>query len=170
MADLQQRGPTQVARKRRKVWISAMLLSTVGHLLVMPALLQRLAERPEPQLELTYLDPDVPTEGPAQDGPTAETPPSLPTPPSIAKSPEPKEKKPETPPDEKVAERREKKPEPEKPKPENKPLDVAVLPHLKMVDQDQFPDEDDNKDARFLAQNQAADDDTPSSDVTLPSR
>jgi len=152
MADLQQRGPTQVARKRRKVWISAMLLSTVGHLLVMPALLQRLAERPEPQLELTYLDPDVPTEGPAQDGPTAETPPSLPTPPSIAKAPEPKEKKPETPPDEKVAERREKKPEPEKPKPENKPLDVAVLPHLKMVDQDQFPDEDDNKDARFLAQ------------------
>ena len=150
MADLQQRGP-KVARKRRKVWISAMLLSTVGHLLVMPALLQRLTERPEPQLELTYLDPDVPTEGPAQDGPTARRRPVCR--PAIDRQVAGARKEAgdatrrES---SRAGEKRSQSPRSRSRK--NKPLDVAVLPHLKMVDQDQFPDEDDNKDARFLAQ------------------
>lgn len=164
----EQASPSQasVTVKRRRRWISALALSLVGHALVLPSLLARLTEKIEPQLELTYLEPDSPIESPsAEDGQLASEPPSVDTP----KSPAQKQPKPDQQPvEEELAERREKPKVPEQKPPEVKPLEVTVMPHLKMVDQDQFPDEQDNKDARYLAQkNHAAAVDTQANSRNL---
>ncbi len=166
MAGSQHRGTTAAARKRQHVWLSALLVSTVGHVLLLPPLLSRLAERPEPGVELTYLDPEAIGDSQSADSNAAETSPVA-DPPKESEPPKPKAK-PEMPPEEQLAERKEKKPEPDKPKPEAKPLEVAILPHLKMVDQNQFPDEEDNKDARYLAQkNHSVSVDTQASERNL---
>lgn len=152
MAGSQHRDTTAAARKRQRVWLSALLVSTAAHSLLLPPLLARLAERPDTAVELTYLDPDSLGDSPATDSGLSGTA-SVAEKPQEIEPPKPKPKdKPLEPPDEKIADRKEKKPEPDKPKPEAKPLEVAIVPHLKMVDQNQFPDEDDNKDARYLAQ------------------
>ncbi len=169
MAGLQHPSPTTAAHRRRRVWISAVLLSTVGHTLLLPTLLARLTEKVELPLELTYLDPDS-----IGDSATTDSANPVPLSPEAESKTQPKDKpldpKKQPVEDEKVAERREKKPEPEtpQPKPEVKPLEVTVMPHLKMVDQEQFPDEQDNKDARYLAQkNHAAAIDTQASSRNL---
>ena len=145
MVAVQHPGPA-AARVRQKGWISAMLLSVLAHGLVLPPLLARLAERPETPLELTYVDSDdtgdSPSVDPAQPSDATDAI-ALPKKPPVS---------PEQPPEEKLAERREQPPKPPEVKPEVKPLEVTVMPHLKMVDQQQFPDEADNKDARYLAQ------------------
>jgi hypothetical protein len=145
MVAVQHQGPA-AARVRQKGWISAMLLSVLAHGLVLPPLLARLAERPETPLELTYVDSDdtgdSPSVDPAQPSDATDAI-ALPKKPPVS---------PEQPPEEKLAERREQPPKPPEVKPEVKPLEVTVMPHLKMVDQQQFPDEADNKDARYLAQ------------------
>ena len=129
-------------RPRRR-WGLAALVSLGLHLVGAPAALQRILHPPEREMEVAYIQ--LPAEGESDDsapatGPTPETP--LPEPPEEKKEEEPDPA-------------RRKKPEP-KPKPEpapKKPLEVVPLPNLPMVDQDQFPDEQDNPEARFLAQN-----------------
>ena len=60
----EQASPSQasVTVKRRRRWISALVLSMVGHALLLPSLLARLTEKIDPQLELTYLEPDGPVD------------------------------------------------------------------------------------------------------------
>ena len=120
-------------------WGLAAAVSLVVHVLGGPSALQRILHPPQRDLEVTYVSLD-------SQGDSTETSPSdapVPPPPEEEeKPPEPDRRKPQ----EKLAE---KKPEPVSPK----PLEVVPLPNLPMVDQDQFPDEADNPEARFLAQN-----------------
>lgn len=150
MAERASPSQASVTVKRRRRWISALALSMVGHALLLPSLLARLTEKIEPQLELTYLEPDVPVDSPSQDSDPGTAEPETKDSPKLPTLDPPKKEK--DPIEEELAERREKPKVPEQKPPEVKPLEVTTIPHLKMVDQDQFPDEQDNKNARFLAQ------------------
>lgn len=167
MAEQASPSHASVTVKRRRRWISALLLSTVGHALLLPSLLSRLTEKVEPQLELTYLEPDSLSDLPSLDDSALASDPTTEKPQPDKKSHEPPKKE-KDPVEEALAERREKPKVPEQKPPEVKPLEVTVMPHLKMVDQDQFPDEQDNKDARYLAQkNHAAAVDTQANSRNL---
>ncbi|MDW8281206.1 MAG: TonB family protein [Myxococcales bacterium] len=130
---------------RRDRALIAALASAALHLLAVPPGLVRLRIDVSRPLEIALLDP----EQAAEQGPFA-----------AAEEPETAE---EPRPSRLAAREREKPPEPaERParpqeppaEPAKQPPPLVVLPnaHLKMVDQDQFPDEEDNPDARYLAQ------------------
>lgn len=148
MTAWQHAGSGRDAGRRRRVWVWAALLSFAGHVVAVPLAGRFLAEKPAAKLEVSFLtderDETASTDNPIE--PTTETPMNTPQPMELAKTLTEPDK-----PDEPVANRS--KPQtPETPKPEVKPLELTVAPHLKMVDQEQFPDEDDNQDARYLAQ------------------
>lgn len=161
--------PTPEARAaaRRRRWLQAAGASLVCHVLVVPYGLTRLLlDRPQ-EIEIAYLE-----EAPPENADTQPPPEALP--PEPEKPPEPDKKKPEQPPvpDEPPPEpdkRADKPPEPEKKKEkEPEPLEVKPIPHLKMVDQEQFPDEQDNADAKYLAQkNHRAEKETRAEDTNL---
>lgn len=124
-------------RRLYRRWGLAAVVSLVLHVLGGPPALQRILHPPERELEVTYVSLDDPS-SPTQ----AASSPEEPAPEEEEKPPEPERRKPtEKPP--------EKKPDPVV----AKPLEVVPLPNLPMVDQDQFPDDQDNPEARFLAQN-----------------
>ncbi len=166
-----QRGPgadlVRRPSKRRRVWLWAAAGSLLWHAVVALPGIARLQDAPERDLEITYMAPEEAAEPP---------PPSEPPPPpapeektKTAENKQPEKPKPEPPPPEPDQRLQAKKPEPEKPKPpEPPPLEVTPMPHLKMVDQEQFPDEQDNDQARFLAQkNHRAAEDTQSNSRNL---
>jgi len=134
------------ARKSARVWFCALLFSAVGHGVALPPLVQRLAERPEPLLEVAFVEAETAwLEAPETNAEERSRSPEVPV---RAEKDKPERRRDDP---EEIAERRKELP-PEKKPPENKPIDLTMIPHLKMVDQDQFPDEQDNADARFLAQ------------------
>lgn len=167
-----QRGPrvAEVRRPkaRRRVWLWAVAGSLLWHAVVALPGIARLQDPPERDLEITYMAPEE-----AAEPPPANEPAPPPTPPEdqpkTAEQKEPPKPKPEPPPPEPDQRLQAKKPEPEKPKPpEPPPLEVTPMPHLKMVDQEQFPDEQDNDQARYLAQkNHRAAEDTQSNSRNL---
>ena len=131
-------GLTSLRRPVRR-WGLAAVVSLVAHLLGGPPALQRILHPPERELEVTYVSLDDSGE-PSR---AASSPEEAPSPvEEDEKPPEPDRRKP-------TEKEPEKKPEPVV----VKPLEVVPLPNLPMVDQDQFPDEKDNPEARFLAQN-----------------
>lgn len=144
------------------MWLWACAGSLLWHAVVALPGIARLQDTPERELEITYMAPEEPAEttSPQAVAQAPPEPPADPTRPQETKPPEPAKKPEEKPPepDQRLA----KKPEPPKPepKPEPPPLELTPMPHLKMVDQDQFPDEQDNDKARYLAQknHQAAED------------
>ena len=155
------------SKARRQAWLWAGAASILWHAFVALPGLSRLQDPPERELEITYVAPDEP---PAE--PPAEPPKPADTPTEPKEKPKDKDKpkpKPEEKPEEPAQRLQAKKPEkpPEKP-PEPPPLEVTPMPHLKMVDQEQFPDEQDNDQARFLAQkNHRAAEDTQSNSRNL---
>ena len=160
--------PARGGSRRQRIWLWAGGVSLLFHAVVALPGIARLQDAPERELEITYMAPDEPADTPPQA--VAATPPEQladNTPPDKKpepkKKPEPEEKPPE--PDQRLAKKDEPKPQP---KPEPPPLELTQIPHLKMVDQDQFPDEQDNDKARFLAQkNHQAAEDTQSNSRNL---
>lgn len=128
----------------------AAVLATVLHALAIPAMFLPLLERPERPVEVAFVDDQGATAEAAKLDPAPEpreppVPPERRPPPPRPEAawPEPAEQKkaqppPPPPPQEK------KKVEPPPPEP--------ALVHQKMVDQDKFPDEADNAEAKYLAQ------------------
>lgn len=140
-----------MAPARRRTWLLSAGGSLAWHLFVVAPVVLRLLTAPPPPLELTYLELD--DEKPDPELPKAED--------KKAEDEKPDEKKPEKKPDEKKtkpeepedpAQRKPQEKKPEEPPKPTPPVELTLMPHLKMVDQDQFPEEDDNSDARFLAQ------------------
>lgn len=126
-------------RLRERRWILAAVISLLLHLVGGPSALQRILHPPTQDLDVTYVSLDD-----SGDPSTA---------PSTAEAPAPIVEEEEKPPEPDRRKPKEKEPE-KKPDPTPiKPLDVVPLPNLPMVDQDQFPDEADNPEGRFLAQN-----------------
>ena len=141
------------ARARRQAWLWAGGVSLLWHAVVVLPGITRLQDPPDHELEITYMAPELPSEMPELPRPAP--PPEPEKPAEVAKAPAPKkpEKQKEEKPPELAQRLPPKTPEPPVPKPpEPPPLEVTPMPHLKMVDQDQFPDEQDNDKARFLAQ------------------
>ncbi len=116
------------------------MVSLALHIAFGPLLIARILHPPERELDVTYVALADDREGKTSESETAAPTPEVPD-------------DPETPPDparRKLAEKPpEKPPEPV----DKKPLEVVPLPNLPLVDQDQFPDEKDNPEARFMAQN-----------------
>jgi TonB family protein len=132
-------------------------VSFVIHLFVVPFGIARLLVAPDPQLEIAFIDDEEERDGEASS--------ATPAPEKLAllREKKPEEKKEEEP------EEPARRPEPkEEQKPEERPLLVIPNAHLKMVDQDQFPDEADNPDANYLAQkNHRAEKETRAEDTNL---
>ena len=145
---------TQPRLQRLRPWLIAGALSLGWHVVAVLPGIAKLGEPPERELELTYLGaPDETPTPPEQADKTEPKPEELAQKPEEKQPPAPekKPKKEEEPPE--LAERIKKPPEPKPPeKPEPPPLELQQIPHLKMVEQKQFPDEDDNDKARFLAE------------------
>lgn len=142
-----------MAPARRRTWLLSAGGSLAWHLFVVAPVIGRMLTAPPPPIELTYLELDE--DKPAADEPArppepdkAEPEKKAPEPDKPKPEPEKKKPKPEPEPEPELAKR---KPEEKKPEPP-KPLEVMLEQHLKMVDQDQFPEEQDNPDARYLAQ------------------
>jgi TonB family protein len=144
-----------MAPARRRTWLLSAGGSLAWHLFVVAPVVGRMLTSPPPPVELTYLELD--DDKPEDPAARAEADPVKPPEEPQAKQakepdkpkPEPRKKAPEPAPE--LAQRKQEekpKPAPEPPK----PLEVTMMPHLKMVDQDQFPEEQDNPDARYLAQ------------------
>lgn len=137
----------------RRRWGLAAVVSLGLHLIGGPALISRILHPPERELDVTYVALADDQEGKASESETTSPPPTE----DPEQPPEPDRRKPA-----------EKKPE-KKPDPvEKKPFEVVPLPNLPLVDQDQFPDEQDNPEARFMAQNNhRAAEDVQAKDRTL---
>lgn len=144
--------------------VPAGIVSLAVHVfVVVPFGVARLLIVPEPApLEIAYLgDPEAPTQ---DDAPDPEQPVPLPDRERPKSTPRP-EQAPEPQPEDPAK----KKPAEEKKKDE-RPPPLLVIPqaHLKMVDQDQYQEEQDNPDARYLAQkNHRAQKDTEAVDTNL---
>jgi TonB family protein len=133
------------------VFIGGVLAFLLFHgTVVMPVLLSPILDKPDVPLVVEYA-PEEPNKTPDK-----------PKPPEVVEAPKDKEKRKkdkekEKPPE--LAKTEEPQPEPEKPKPEPvQPVQPPPPPpptkreRMQMVDQEKFPDEDTNNDARYLAQ------------------
>lgn len=127
-------------KQPRYRWGLAALVSLGLHVVGGPPLIARILHPPERELEVTYVALADDHEGKTADAETASPP--TPSPEDPEKPPEPDRRKPA-----------EKRPDKKDDPAEKKPLEVVPLPNLPLVDQDQFPDEKDNPEARFMAQN-----------------
>jgi TonB family protein len=157
-------------RFRWRDFVVAAIVSVVFHVtIVIPRVLAPLVDKPERPVEVAIIDPDArPTDDtPAKPDETPPTPtpekpePPKPPPPEPATVEAPKPPPPPEPP----------KPEPPPPpKPETPPPPPPILvdKRKQMVDQDKFPDEEDNPDAKYLAQkNHRAAEETRAKDTNL---
>lgn len=159
-----------MAPARRRTWLLSAGGSLAWHLFVVAPVVARLLTAPPPPLELTYLelDDEKPGEEPSAKADDKKPEDEKPDEKKPEKKPDEKKPKPEDPPEDPAQRKPEKKPEEPKPTP---PLELTMMPHLKMVDQDQFPDEQDNSDARFLAQkNHRASEDVQAAERNLVQR
>lgn len=130
--------------RRPRAILSALLSLGIHLFVVIPFLLPRLLiVHDPPAIELTYLD----DQDAAPDGKTDKKDESRPEPPRLAQADKPKVEEPPAPEPEKRKEKERKEEEKKL-----RPLEVIPNAHLKMVDQDQFPEEEDNPDAHYLAQ------------------
>ena len=155
-------------RARRQAWLWAGGVSLLWHAFVALPGFARLQDPPDRELEITYMEPEPPPEPPSPDKPPE--PPKPDEPVKTAKTQTPPKEPDKPPPPEEPAKRLEaKKPDKPLPKPpEPPPLEVTPMAHLKMVDQEQFPEEQDNDQAHFLAQkNHRAAQDTQSNSRNL---
>ena len=156
-------------RFRWRDFVVAAIVSVVFHVtVVIPRVLAPLVEKPERPVEVAYIDPNPPSDDssakPDETPPTPEKPEApKPEKPEAQKEKKEPEKKPELPaPPEPATVEAPKPPPPEPPKPEPPPppkpeappppLPILVDKRKQMVDQDKFPDEADNADAKYLAQ------------------
>jgi TonB family protein len=152
-------------RFRWRDFVVGLVVSGAFHIgVVIPRILGPLTEKPERPVEVAYIDPNAtaaddktppkPDDTPPEPEKTAE--------PKPEKTPEPKKPEPKLPPPPEpatVEPPRPQPPEPPKPveppppKPETPPPPPILVDKRKqMVDQDKFPDEADNPDAKYLAQ------------------
>lgn len=134
-------------QKKTRLIIAGCLSAGLHLFGVIPFGVARLLIDTTPELAVTFLPDDGPS-----DAPDKPEPPKPDEPEKLAEAPRPEPPKPDEPDEPEDPAKREEKPkvEPEAPKPP--PLVVMPNAHLKMVDQEQFPDEDDNADANYLAQ------------------
>ena len=144
-------------RRGRFRWDAFVLASTSAvlfHGLVTPRLMAPLFERPELPIEVAYLPEEEPSPSPSGAAPEEK-------PPAAEDDPLAMRQRPEAEPPAKEEEQPAPEPaevEPPKPAPklaEAKPAPpppLTPLPRMTMVDQDQFPDEKDNPNARYLGQ------------------
>jgi TonB family protein len=140
-------------RFRWSIFVVALAASLAWHgAVVVPQIIAKLVmQKPEPQMEVAIVDPDdltptPPSEEPPPEKdkhkkPSQETTPKTPKAPEVASVPPSEPKKPEP------------KPEIAKPVEPPKPQPLPPMDHRKqMVDQDNFPEEQDNAEAKYLAQ------------------
>jgi TonB family protein len=162
-------------RFRWKHFAIALALALSGHAFLIPRMFLPLLERPERPMEVAFVDDGPVTEIPPPDekpdrpkDEKARTERDRKRPDEIAK-PKPDEKKPPEDKKKELVKKDEPKPEPPKPMPPPPPPPPEqALAHQKMVDQDKFPDEKDNADAKYLAQkNHRAARDTRALDTNL---
>jgi TonB family protein len=165
-------------RFRWRDFVVAAIVSVVFHVtVVIPRVLAPLVDKPERPVEVAIIDPDARPTDDATAKPD-ETPPT----PTPEKPEPPKPKKPEPPkpppPEPATVEAPKPPPPPEPPKPEPPPPPKPETPpppppilvdkRKQMVDQDKFPDEEDNPDAKYLAQkNHRAAEETRAKDTNL---
>lgn len=141
-------------RFRPRSFAIAALAVLFAHAVAIPRMFLPLLERPERPVEIAFIDDEPLLPKPLDDRPPADEE-KRPEPPSRSLPPE-KEKVEKDKPDKKEKDK-EKPPEPKPVVVENKPPPPPPPPmekqvHQKMVDQDKFPDEADNPDAKYLAQ------------------
>src|SRR5690349_9047406 len=132
--------------KKARLIIAGCLSAGLHLFVVVPFGIARLLIDTSPELAVTFIEAD---DGPAADAPALTDKPE-PEKPKLAEADKPKPEPEKEPPEPAAREEKQKPEEREAPKPP--PLVVIPDAHLKMVDQEQFPDEADNPDAHYLAQ------------------